>query len=116
MGMKGGHLSVKGSVNLMGTISEVWSTSVGRGALGQGAIQREMGRRILIVEPIQQEAVQGGWWKLETRREYAKLKYWIGILWRREDSYNNSRIDYLTKKKSNWVKIIYQLVNNMDSR
>ena len=46
-------------------------------------MQREMGRRILRCNgKTTNEAVLGelGWWKLKTRREYCKLKYWVIII------------------------------------
>ena len=113
----------------MGIVSEVkfgilvvkfGERQVGTRELIQGElIQREMGRRILRCRGnTTTEAVLGelGWWKLQTRREYAKLKYWVGILLMEETRlvkqvYNQSRIEFVTRNKSNWVKIIYQLTH-----
>ncbi len=123
MGMKGGYLSVRASVNLWEALVrsnleygiQVWGEGKWEGG---ELIQREMGRRILHCRGnTTTEAVRGelGWWKLQTRREYAKLKYWIGILLMEETRlvkqvYNHSRIKFVTQRKNNWVKIIYQLI------
>ena len=57
-----------------------------------------------------------GWWKLKTRREYIKLRYWINILLMDESRlvkavYNHSKHLFITRKKNNLAKIIYQLTN-----
>ena len=85
-------------------------------------IEKEMGRRILRCSgKTTTEAVLGelGWWRMKTRREYMKMKYWINILLMQETRlvkkvYNHSKQEYLTKKKRNWVRTIHQLVVKYD--
>mgnify|MGYP007051749178 CR=1 FL=1 len=81
-------------------------------------IQREMGRRILHCRgSTNTEAVMSelGWWSLETRRELAKLNYWINILVMPETRlvkqvYNHSRTRFVTRGTNNWTKVISYLV------
>ena len=88
MGMYDGCLSVKATVNLYQALvrsvleygCEIW----GDEKWDEGErVQREMGRRILRCNgKTTNEAVLGelGWWRLQTRRDYCKLKYWVRIL------------------------------------
>ena len=57
---------------------------VGKSAGWEGTerVQREIGRRILRCHgKTTNEAVLGelGWWRLQTRREFLKLKYWFKV-------------------------------------
>src|SRR4051812_19767259 len=80
-------------------------------------VQREMGRRILRCHgKTTNEAVLGelGWWKLRTRRDFLKLKYWIKIclmgdtrLVRRV--YLLSRSTFQNRHKSTWCSEVYKL-------
>jgi len=62
------------------------------------------------------EAVIGelGWWRLKTRREYIKLKYWIHILLLDDTRlvkkvYNLSKQQYVAQNTDNWCKHIHKL-------
>jgi hypothetical protein len=127
MGMKKGSLSVPASINLYEALV--------RSVLEYGAevsnptqweegekIQREMGRRILRCHgKTTNEAVLGelGWWRLETRREFIKLKYWIKLS-TMDDSrlvrqvYQLSREAYEKKRKNNWCREIHLLLTKYD--
>jgi hypothetical protein len=80
-------------------------------------VQREMGRRILRVSrDTRNEAVLGelGWWRLSTRRDYCKIKYWIKILLMPSSRlvkkmYQISKANYLNKGLNNWCKVIHRL-------
>ena len=127
MGMKNGCLSVKAGINLYQALirsvleygCEIW----GDEEWEQGErIQREMGRRILRCSgKTTNEAVLGelGWWKLRTRREYCKLKYWIRILLMNNTRlvkkvYNKSKEKYIRTGTNNWCKIIHRLAIKYD--
>ena len=80
-------------------------------------IQREVGRRILGCSKMTSNAaVRGelGWWSLSTRREFLMLKYWLGILLMKEERlvravYNQSKREYIYRRRRNWVKKIHFL-------
>src|SRR6185436_9763415 len=88
MGMGEGSLSVKGALNLyyalVRSVLEYGAAVWGRGRWEEGEkVQREMGRRILRCHSKTcNEAVQGelGWWRLSTRRDLLRLKYWINLI------------------------------------
>jgi hypothetical protein len=100
--------------------AEVWGAS---GEWEEGElIMRESARRILrCTGKTTNAAVRGelGMWKLSTRRYFLMLKYWIGVLLLEDTRlvkrvYNQSRIEYTTRNKNNWVKIIHRLVIKYD--
>ena len=76
-----------------------------------------MARRILRCHgKTSNEAVIGelGWWRLKTRREYIKLKYWIHILLLDDTRlvkkvYNLSKQQYVAQNTDNWCKHIHKL-------
>lgn len=76
------------------------------------------GRRILRCHgKTPNEAVLGelGWWRLKTRREYLKLKYWIRLSLMDEARlvrkvYLASKDKYLTRRTTNWCSEIHKLV------
>jgi hypothetical protein len=123
MGMYNGCLSVKASINLYESLvrsileygAEVWGDEVWE----EGErVQREMGRRILRCHgKTTNAAVIGemGWWKLRTRRDFMKLKYWIKILLM-DDSrlvkrvYRASKKAYMDQGTRNWCQVIHKLV------
>jgi hypothetical protein len=78
---------------------------------------RESARRILkCTGKTTNGAVRGelGMWKLSTRRSYIMLKYWIGLLFLEDTRlvkrvYNQSRIEYVDRRKNNWAKVIHKL-------
>ena len=92
----------------------VWATKWEEGE----RVQREIGRRILRCRSkTTNEAVLGelGWWRLRTRRDFVKLKYWIQILLMKgtrlvKRVYHESKCLYMTRGKKNWCKSIYKLV------
>ena len=61
------------------------------------------------------QAVLGelGWWRLQTRREFLKLKYWVYLM---EDTrlvrrvYQASRGLFMNQRVHNWCYEIYELV------
>ena len=77
-----------------------------------------MGRRILRCRgKTPNEAVLGelGWWRLKTRREFLKLKYWIRLSLMDEarlvrQVYLASKDKYLTRRTTNWWSEIHKLV------
>ena len=85
-------------------------------------IQREMARRILRCNgKTTNEAVLGelGWWRLKTRREYGKLKYWIRLLMMDntrlvKNVYQTSKEQFVKYNKNNWCSEIYLLVIKYD--
>jgi len=123
IGANKGSLSIKANINLWEGIiragleygAEVW----GAGNWEEGElIQREVGRRVLkCSSKTTSVAVRGelGWWKLSTRRNFLMLKFWIRVLLM-EDSrlvkriYNISRIEYIFRNRTNWVKNLHRLV------
>jgi hypothetical protein len=123
MGMKQGALSVKASINLWEALVRS-NLEYAAGVWGAGQweeaelIQREMGRRILRCNgKTSNAAVRGelGWWKLSTRREYIKLRYWVSILLMDDTRlvkavYDHSKQEYTSKNRNNWVKIVHQIV------
>ena len=84
MGMRNGELSVRASINLWDALGRT-SLEYGAEIWGEGPweeaelIQREMGRILRCRKTTTNEAVLGelGWWRMKTRREFIKLKYWI---------------------------------------
>ena len=101
MGMRSGVLSVAAAIKIWNTLvrsvleygAEVWGTEKWEDA---EKIQRKMGRRILgIRENANNEVVYGelGWWRLSTRRDLLRLRYWAKIL---------------TMKESRLTKIVYE--------
>ena len=122
MGMADGSLSVKASINLYQALvrsnleyaCEIWGDE--RWEEGE-RVQREMGRRILRCNgKTTNEAVLGelGWWRLQTRRDYCKLKYWIRILCMDEtrlvrDVYKMSKEKYMKEGRRNWCRSIHKL-------
>lgn len=123
MGMSNGSLSVKASINLYEALvrsvveygAEVWKEINWEDG---ERIQREMGRRILRCHgKTPNEAVLGelGWWRLKTRREFLKLKYWIRLSLMDEarlvrQVYLASKDKYLTRRRTNWCSEIHKLV------
>jgi hypothetical protein len=86
--MRKGDLSVLACNNLWEALvrsnleygAEVWGAGNWEEA---ELIEREMGRRILRCSgKTTTAAVLGelGWWRLSTRRNFIKLKYWLSIL------------------------------------
>jgi hypothetical protein len=127
MGMRNGSLSVAASINLYEALvrsileygAEVAAPTQWKEA---EKIQREMARRILRCHgKTTNEAVLGelGWWRLQTRRDYIKLKYWIKLSVI-DDSrlvrqvYKLSREAYETKRKNNWCREIHLLLTKYD--
>ena len=123
MGMRYGSLSVKACVNLYEALVRsvleygvvVWNSV----EWDEGErIQREMGRRILRCHgKTTNEAVLGelGWWRLRTRREFLKLKYWIKLTLMADTRlirqvYKLSRLAYEELRKNNWSSEIYVLI------
>ncbi len=123
MGMYDGCLSVKACINLYQALvrsvceyaCEIWGDE--KWEEGE-RVQREMGRRILRCNgKTTNEAVLGelGWWRLQTRRDFCKLKYWIRIL-TMDDSrlvkqvYRQSKEQYLNEGTRNWCYNIHRLV------
>jgi len=56
-----------------------------------------------------------GWWRMKTRREFIKLKYWIHIILMNESRlvkqiYNQSKKEYLDYESKNWTANIHRLV------
>jgi hypothetical protein len=87
MGMRYGGLSVRAGINVYKALvrsvleygAEVWNPA--QWEEGE-RVQREMGRRILRCHgKTTNEAVLGelGWWTLQARREYLKIKFWIRL-------------------------------------
>jgi len=126
MGMSDGSLSVKASINLyqalVRSVLEYGCVVWGDEEWEEGErVQREIGRRILRCSgKTTNEAVLGelGWWRLRTRRDFARLKYWIQILLMNDTRivkrvYNESKSLYLTLCKNNWCKSIHKLVKTM---
>jgi hypothetical protein len=123
MGMSNGTLSIKACINLweslVQTILEYGAEVWGEGKWEEGeVIQREMGRRILrCSDKTTNEAVVGelGWWTMQTRRDFIKLKYWIRIVLM-DDSrlvkriYQDSKKEYLDRWKNNWTATIHKLL------
>lgn len=122
MGMYDGCLSVKACINLYQALvrsvleygCEIW----GMEEWEEGErVQREFGRRILRSNgKTTNEAVLGelGWWRLQTRRDYCKLKYWIKILMMDNtrlirNIYNTSKQRYWIDGTSNWCRSIHIL-------
>jgi hypothetical protein len=122
MGMYDGCLSVKASINLYQALvrsvleysCEIW----GDEDWEEGErVQREMGRRILRCSgSTTNEAVLGelGWWRLRTRRDFCKLKYWIKILLLDDNRlvkniYDTSKQKYLTEGTNNWCRSLHIL-------
>jgi len=122
MGMYDGCLSVKATINLYQALvrsvleyaCEIWGDEI----WDEGErVQREMGRRILRCNgKTTNEAVLGelGWWRLQARRDYCKLKYWIRILLMDDtrlvrNVYDMSRKTYLKKGNRNWCYSIHRL-------
>jgi hypothetical protein len=122
MGMKDGHLSVNGSLNLFQALvvsileysSQVWSRDLWSDAED---IQLEMGRRILkCSSKTSKPAILGelGLWRLKARRDLKKILYYFNIL-----SLPNSRILkqalIMSKdnpsKKSNFANTLYKILN-----
>jgi hypothetical protein len=123
MGMQYGSLSVKAGVNLHEALVRSvleYGAVVGKSAGWEGAerVQREIGRRILRCHgKTTNEAVLGelGWWRLQTRREFLKLKYWFKVCLM-EDSrlvrqvYLASRELFMNQRMHNWCYEVYELV------
>jgi len=123
MGLFNGTLSVKASINLYEALvrssveygSEIWGDE---GWEEGERLQREMGRRILRCHgKTTNEAVLGelGWWRLRTRREYTKLKYWIKIILMKETRlvkkiYRLSRKEYEENNTQNWCSLIHKIL------
>jgi len=123
MGMRDGGLSVKATVNLYEALvrsvleygAEVSSNT---GWEAAERVQREIGRRILRCHgKTTNEAVLGelGWMRLQSRREYLKLKYWIKISLMDETRlvrkvYRLSRKQYRAKGVRNWCHEIHNLL------
>ena len=122
MGMYDGCLSVKACINLYQALvrsvleygCEIW----GDENWEEGErVQREMGRRILRCNgKTTNEAVLGelGWWRLRTRRDFCKLKYWIKILTMDDTRlvrkiYRVSKHKYMSEGTNNWCKMIHSL-------
>jgi len=127
MGMRNGSLSVLASINLYEALVRSvleYGVEVSNATQWEEAekIQREMARRILRCHgKTTNEAVLGelGWWRLQTRREFMKLKYWIKLSFM-DDSrlvrqvYKLSREAYETKRKNNWCREIHLLLIKYD--
>jgi len=87
-------------------------------------VQREMGRRILRCHgKTTNEAVLGelGWWKLQTRRAFLKLKYWIKLSLMDNSRlvrkvYLMSRDAYLNQRKKNWSYGVHALIIKYELR
>jgi hypothetical protein len=123
MGMQHGSLSVKAGVNLHEALVRSvleYGAVVGKSAGWDEAerVQREMGRRILRCHgKTTNEAVLGelGWWRLQTRREFLKLKYWFKVCLM-EDSrlvrqvYLASREVFMNQRVHNWCYEVYELL------
>ena len=87
MGIRGGYLSVKGSINLWEALvrstleygSEIWGSDL----WPEGEqIQADMAKRILRCSTMTtREAMYGdlGWWPLQSRRHYKKCVYWYHL-------------------------------------
>lgn len=122
MGIKNGHLSVSGSINLYQALvrsileysCEVWSKDLWSDAED---IQYEMGRRILkCSSKTSKVTILGelGLWRLKARRDLKKILYYFHLISLPEDrilkqafrmSKNNP------SNKSNFCSIIYKLLN-----
>jgi hypothetical protein len=123
MGMNTGALSVRASINLWEALvrsileygAEVWGGEEWEEA---EVIQREMGRRILRCKSkTSNEAVLGelGWWRMKTRRDFIKLKYWINIVLMEESRlvkqiYQSSKAAYQSRWVENWSAAIHRLL------
>ena len=120
MGMKGGHLSVKGSIVLWKTLvrsileysSEIWGFD--QWEKGE-AVQVDMGRRILHCSIMStKEAIRGdlGFWRLSARRDLKKIMYWFHILSLPDDRLLKQA--YLMSKKvfkgHNWAAGVHKIL------
>ena len=134
MGMYEGCLSVKATIKLYQTLvrqvleygAEIWGEEEKwekkeKWVEGE-RVQREMARRILRCNgKTTNEAVLGelGWWRLQTRREYYKLKYWTRILLMDNNRlvknvYDNSKEMYVHLGIPNWCSKIHKIVIKYD--
>src|SRR6185503_4445197 len=129
MGMRYGSLSVAASLNLYQALvrsvleygAEVWTNEEWE----EGErVQREMGRRILRCHgKTTNEAVLGelGWWRLQARRDFLKLKYWIKLSLMNDSRlvrqvYLMSRDAYVNMRKKNWCSGIHALAAKYNLR
>lgn len=123
MGMADGSLSVKATINLYETcvrsIVEYGAQIWGVGTWDEAELlQREMGRRILRCPfTTTREAIQGelGWWTLQTRRDFIRLKYWIKLTLMKDSRlvrqiYKLSKEEYLRKGTKNWAYDIHHTI------
>jgi hypothetical protein len=120
MGMAEGNLSVKATINLYEALvrslleygAEIWGARQWEEA---EVLQREMGRRILrCPSTTTGEAILGelGWWRLMTRRDYIRLKYWIKLSLLEDKRlvrqiYKASKYEYLKTGSRNWCSDIH---------
>lgn len=127
MGMQYGSLSVKAGVNLYEALVRSvleYGAVVGKSASWEEAerVQREMGRRILRCHgKTTNEAVLGelGWWRLQTRREFLKLKYWFKVCLMEDTRlvrrvYLASRELFMNQRVHNWCYEIYDLLKKYE--
>jgi hypothetical protein len=121
MGMINGALSVKASITLYDALvrsileygAEIWGSD---GWEEGEKIHREMGKRILRCHgKTTNEAVLGelGWWRLRTRREFIKLKYWLRILLMKDSNlvkqiYRWSKDEYTENGTKNWCETVHK--------
>ena len=122
MGMGSNRLSVQASVNIWeGVVRQ--NLEYGAQVWGEGKwVEAEklacgVAKSILnCSKKTPDVAARGelGWWKLETRRDYLKLKFWIKILFMEETRlvkqvYKASKQMYLSNGKKNWAAGIHKL-------
>src|SRR5690242_10248077 len=60
-----------------------------------------------------------GWWLMQTRRDFMKIKWWIQLLLMNPDRlskkvYHNCRHIFLTTRRNNFAKIIFNLAIKYD--
>ncbi len=122
MGLKRARLSVKAGINLWTSMvrpnleygAQVWG--LGKWDAAE-LIQRDMGRKILGCPAKSANAgVRGelGWWSMQARRDYLKLKWWIQLLLMAPDRlskkvYMHCKRIYVTTRRNNFAKVIYKL-------
>jgi hypothetical protein len=122
MGIKAGHLSVKGAIHLWETLVRshleyagvVWKEMKGDGEQLE-QVQAEMAKRILRCSSYTtREAMYGdlGLWTLEGRRNYKKLVFWFNVV-TLDDARILKWVYIVTKntgKDSSWAKVIQSIL------
>ena len=127
MGLKRARLSVKAGINLWNSMVRP-SLEYGAQVWGLGKwdpaelVQREMGRKILGCPAKSPNAgIRGelGWWLMQTRRDFMKIKWWIQLIQMHpgrlsKKIYGNCRQIFLRTRRNNFTKGIFKLAIKYD--